>query len=417
MQRRNLLITLIFFFSVVTYTAVAGIKDSHYQFTSTNIKLEISGNDSFFAGPDSLYMVSNSRVSRFNGTSFELISKIPQAFETNLVSVTYGNGIFLASNSNELFVSKDAIQWAKNFSFPVDLRANPISRIVYQNGLFLALGSSNIQEMSLRVPVYKSEDGINWQASEVKVSLVKKDEINYFNLITYSDGVFLLVGNKLSARSVDFKTWTTTGIGQTINPEAGTQKTSLAVSGSKVLVTTSSLPVYWISENLGSSWEELKSPDLSFLSNVIFEKKNFVMVSSNFQRDGSYSYSSTTGRIGDWKSSRMPIASDNWSEIYSTQAGEYLFVLQKDNMQNQTILIGKPKTESEIADENRQTAEAKAKAESEAKALAEAQARARKAQDEAKAKTSISRITCVKGKVVKKIAGTNPKCPKGYKKK
>jgi hypothetical protein len=37
---------------------------------------------------------------------------------------------------------------------------------------------------------------------------------------------------------------------------------------------------------------------------------------------------------------------------------------------------------------------------------------------EAKAKADAQKsITCVKGKLKKKVSGTNPKCPKGYKKK
>ena len=65
-------------------------------------------------------------------------------------------------------------------------------------------------------------------------------------------------------------------------------------------------------------------------------------------------------------------------------------------------------------------AEAKAKAEEEAKAKLEAESRA-KAEAEAKAKLEASKkrstITCVKGKLTKKVSAVNPKCPKGYKKK
>jgi len=75
----------------------------------------------------------------------------------------------------------------------------------------------------------------------------------------------------------------------------------------------------------------------------------------------------------------------------------------------------------------RQEAEAKAKAEEEAKAKAEADAKAKveaeakaKAEADAKAKAALSKkttITCVKGKISKKVTAVNPKCPKGYKKK
>ena len=75
----------------------------------------------------------------------------------------------------------------------------------------------------------------------------------------------------------------------------------------------------------------------------------------------------------------------------------------------------------------KQEAEAKAKAEEEARAKAEAELKAKaeaeakaKAEAEAKAKAAISKkttITCVKGKISKKVTAVNPKCPKGYKKK
>jgi hypothetical protein len=68
----------------------------------------------------------------------------------------------------------------------------------------------------------------------------------------------------------------------------------------------------------------------------------------------------------------------------------------------------------------KQEAEAKEKAEAEAKAKAEAEAKA-KAEAEAKAKLEASKkkstITCVKGKLIKKVTAVNPKCPKRYKKK
>jgi hypothetical protein len=64
--------------------------------------------------------------------------------------------------------------------------------------------------------------------------------------------------------------------------------------------------------------------------------------------------------------------------------------------------------------------EAKSKAEEEAKSKAEEEARA-KAEAEAKAKLEAAKkkttITCVKGKLTKKVSAVKPKCPSGYKKK
>jgi hypothetical protein len=76
----------------------------------------------------------------------------------------------------------------------------------------------------------------------------------------------------------------------------------------------------------------------------------------------------------------------------------------------------------------KQEADAKARAEEEARAMAEAEAKAKteeeakaKAEAEAKEKLEAAKkkttITCIKGKLTKKVSAVNPKCPKGYKKK
>jgi hypothetical protein len=54
----------------------------------------------------------------------------------------------------------------------------------------------------------------------------------------------------------------------------------------------------------------------------------------------------------------------------------------------------------------RQDAELKAKQEAEARAAAEKAAASKK-----------TTITCVKGKLTKKVTAVNPKCPAGYKKR
>jgi hypothetical protein len=89
----------------------------------------------------------------------------------------------------------------------------------------------------------------------------------------------------------------------------------------------------------------------------------------------------------------------------------------------------KAEAEAEAKAKAKAEAEAKAKAEAEAKAKAEAEAKA-KAEADAKAKADEiaatanvkatakkTTITCVKGKLTKKITQLKPKCPAGYKKK
>jgi predicted nucleic acid-binding Zn-ribbon protein len=82
------------------------------------------------------------------------------------------------------------------------------------------------------------------------------------------------------------------------------------------------------------------------------------------------------------------------------------------------------KAEAEAEAKAKAEAEAKAKAEAEVKAKAEAEAKAAaelKAKQEAEAKAKAeaakkkSTITCVKGKLTKKVTAVKPKCPKGFK--
>lgn len=71
----------------------------------------------------------------------------------------------------------------------------------------------------------------------------------------------------------------------------------------------------------------------------------------------------------------------------------------------------------QIENELKAAEELKARQEAEAKAVAELKA---KQEAEAKAKieaTKKTSITCIKGKLVKKVTAVNPKCPAGYKKK
>ena len=83
----------------------------------------------------------------------------------------------------------------------------------------------------------------------------------------------------------------------------------------------------------------------------------------------------------------------------------------------------KARAEAEAkAEADRLAAELKARQEAEAKAEADRLAAELKAKQEAEAKaksqaTKKTKITCIKGKLVKKVTAVNPKCPAGYKKK
>lgn len=108
-------------------------------------------------------------------------------------------------------------------------------------------------------------------------------------------------------------------------------------------------------------------------------------------------------------------------EPQANTRSEYRLSLEKSSESPQSVegqrfvneLVAKL---SPAANEYRQGVEAKAKTELEQKAKQEAEA---KAAAEAAVKAAKKRltITCVKGKLTKKVTAVSPKCPKGYKKK
>ena len=432
MRRLIGLVVCVALFTPFSISAQADVSDSYYRFSSVGASVPINGNDSFFAGPDTLYTISKSVVSRFSEGEFQVISKVPQLFETNQVKVVYGNGKFIGTNGNELFLSQDAIVWNKSFSLPVDLRANPLGEIFFQNGKFLIIGASTTNSGILTIPLYVSTDGEKWEVGEFKSPLIKKDEVNWFNLFGYSNGTYILAGNKFSARSDDLKSWITIGIGQWATNEYGMQKVAMAIIDNVIVLTTVSIPAYWRSDDLGKSWQGITAPNLSYLPNIVVSNGHFILTSSNYQRDASYSYSSTDALSGNWKSTKMPISSENWSNLYVVKSGESIFLLTSDSGSERKLLEGKPKSDTEMALERKLIAEAKAKAEADAKIVAENQLKAKKAQEEAKAASELKAkqeaaakaallkkmtIACVKGKLIKKVTAVKPKCPAGYKKK
>jgi membrane protein involved in colicin uptake len=119
-----------------------------------------------------------------------------------------------------------------------------------------------------------------------------------------------------------------------------------------------------------------------------------------------------------------PIWTDSWQiEIAGDQfdtAQAYPEVIETANkFLVEQIILEEKTAAAEL--KAKQDAEAKAAAELKAKQDAEAKAAAElKAKQESEAKAATTKkttITCLKGKLVKKVTATKPVCPKGYKKK
>ena len=112
------------------------------------------------------------------------------------------------------------------------------------------------------------------------------------------------------------------------------------------------------------------------------------------------------------------MSSDLWREIPAARKCKTIYPDNLNSFENCYNPIDFKKTVITVSYDLE--AEAKAKAEAEAKAKVEAEAKA-KAEAEAKAKAEAAKmkttITCIKGKITKKVTAVNPKCPAGYKKK
>ena len=132
-----------------------------------------------------------------------------------------------------------------------------------------------------------------------------------------------------------------------------------------------------------------------------------------FEKDGEWVY---IGAAGSGMGAECSSAPDDplWTDpFWSANAGD-----QFDTAQAYPEVIeaaNKFLVEQIILEEKTAAAELKAKQDAEAKAAAESEA---KQESEAKAATTKkTTITCLKGKLVKKVTATKPVCPKGYKKK
>lgn len=156
-----------------------------------------------------------------------------------------------------------------------------------------------------------------------------------------------------------------------------------------------------------------------------------------FAKDFTAKVYSTDGELKLQNTTANVIVKDNFLEL---QVDEFLFAKTEIRVVADAAAIASQKAKVEAEAKAKLEAEVKAKQEAEAKARAEAEAKAKleeearlkaeaeakaaaelKAKQEAEAKSAATKkkstITCVKGKLVKKVKTVNPKCPKGYKKK
>jgi hypothetical protein len=127
------------------------------------------------------------------------------------------------------------------------------------------------------------------------------------------------------------------------------------------------------------------------------------------------------------KTAEAIVAEDKKREFAAAEvvrvAAEVLKAKQEAEAKAAEVLKAKQEAEAKAAADLKAKQEAEAKAAADLKAKQEAEAKAAadlKAKQEAEAKAAATKkttITCVKGKLTKKVTSVKPKCPVGYKKK
>lgn len=132
--------------------------------------------------------------------TWHLRSDPGNAFDNDIRCVAYGNGVFVAaghvatSSAGALFSSSDGITWTERMT----ASRQPIWQIVYGNGIFVAVTSSD---------ALTSSDGTNWTLR----TLWKDYPVA---TITFGKGLFLAVGPKgTSWTSPDGINWTRQNVG------------------------------------------------------------------------------------------------------------------------------------------------------------------------------------------------------------
>lgn len=111
--------------------------------------------------------------------------------------VAYGNGIFVAGDSNRLYYSTNGGKTWEQGTINSDLTIpRPFADIAYGNGRFVAVydyGNAINDDGVFENYTFYSDDGINWYASEIT-------DVLFQGIVTYGDGKFVIIGHNDHSR-------------------------------------------------------------------------------------------------------------------------------------------------------------------------------------------------------------------------
>lgn len=177
----------------------------------------------------------------------------------------------------------------------------------------------------------------------------------------------------------------------------------------------------------GSRIEQIVIPDnLIFLGKDVFVITNLKAVEYCGNLEGFYSETNSYAKPAQFVEPNCPpekklqYAANSSLEVEANLAADFLKTVSGfSDVSKEQLLVSTRAANAKIKQRESAAAELKAKQEAEAKAAAELKAKqeAEAAALAAAAKSKKTTITCVRGKLTKKVTAVKPKCPKGYKKK
>ena len=277
-------------------TSQTGCDQTWISVTYGNGVFVAVGNDGMMSSPDGITWTIRSTAEYSNWTS-----------------VTYGNSLFVVVASNKVMTSPDGIAWTSRTA----AADNYWNSVTYGNGLFVAVAGSGTGNR-----VMTSPDGIAWTSQTSAAD-------NEWYSVTYGNGLFVAVafsgtGNRVMT-SPDGIIWTSRTAGTNNSWTSVTFGNGLfvavAYSGTGNRVMTSPNGITWTSRTAaaGNAWRS-----------VTFENNLFVAVSN----DGTGNRVMTSPDGIAW-TSQTSAADNYWNGV---SYGNGLFVAVASNGQGNRVM-------------------------------------------------------------------------------
>jgi hypothetical protein len=201
-----------------------------------------------------------------------------------LTSIAYGAGQYvITANNGRVFTSPNSITWTERFAVPIDIRFTlpgtiplfSLTKVIYENSLFVAVGNSCI--------ILTSVDGITWSLRNFK-TVNASGVTATFNNVKYLNEKYIAVGNGISAVSTDGVVWssqngTITGPLTVNNNSSFTNSTSpyLTATNGNVTVAVSSVgTIVRTFNNDGVNWMGCYTPIFTINSQGVFTELKYL---------------------------------------------------------------------------------------------------------------------------------------------